>query len=692
MRKHSVARAAQIAFVLGLAFVLEAQDRPGEPPQVRAHLHWSLMCAAGNGDAVAVHNLLERGADVKAVDIQGRSALAMAVEGNHVEVVKALIQRGADVNARDYQALSIWKMARTPELKNLLQQAGAKAADQPVASKPTQVKTNDPILSQARSRAMDTPNVAAVKDLLDQGMDVNAPLDTGGTTPLIMAASRDRTNVVEFLIAQGANVNLPANDRATPLMCAVQNTKKSDHVIRLLLANGADVNQPGGWQRTALIVAAEQDRKDLVKLLLAHNADLNAEDEYGRTALVAAAQKGATNAVKALLDTGKYEGDQKQIKAALSSASILRNGGDSSVQIGEVIRLLGIAGSGRNAKPRTNFTELMQAARAKDFERTKSLLNQGADVNAQGPKGETALMLAVGIWQPETRNQATIPDYPKLAARGDEIALLLLEKGADFLPEDDQRQTAFQITISAKRSRVLRTLLDRSTDNDANYFGYTDLMLASIADDAARIKALLAAGAQPHLRAGRYQFAQTAMHFAAASSTNALRALIEAGAEINAKDSNQRTPLALAAGAGNLSTARILIERGALIKGTPALSLAAASGNLELVKLLLDKGASLAPEPGMGMPPLTGAVMAPTPDVLRLFLDKGGNVDASGNAGETLLITAAKCGRTANVKLLVQKGAKVDARDVQGMTALRWATMQNNKEMADLLRKAGAKE
>ena len=116
----------------------------------------------------------------------------MAVEGNHVEVVKALIQRGADVNARDYQALSIWKMARTPELKNLLQQAGAKAADQPVASKPTQVKTNDPILSQARSRAMDTPNVAAVKDLLDQGMDVNAPLDTGGTTPLIMAASRDR--------------------------------------------------------------------------------------------------------------------------------------------------------------------------------------------------------------------------------------------------------------------------------------------------------------------------------------------------------------------------------------------------------------------------------------------------------------------------------------------------------------------
>jgi ankyrin repeat protein len=688
MRKRYAAHILT-ALILGLTCVAKAQDDPQVAP-VQEHLHWSLMCAVENGDAAAVQNLLNRGADVKAVNVQGRTALAMAVEGNQIEAVRALIQKGADVNARDYLGLSIWRMARTPEVKKLLEQAGAKTDVASSLSKPALARPKDPVLGKALYEAVDARNLTALTNLLNQGTDINARIDAGGMTPLILAAIYDRTNVVEFLIAHGADVNLPANDRVTPLMCAVQNTRKSDHVVRLLLTNGANVNQPCGWQRTVLFEAAEQNREDMVKLLLAHDADVNAEDEYGRTVLVAAAQKGATSAVKALLDTGKYASAEKQIKAALVRATESSLGASREPRA-EIIRLLEAAG-GRNAKARTGVTELMQAARAKDLERVKLMLSQGADVNAQGPEGETALMLALGNWQPATRGQLNVSDYAKLAARGDEIALLLLKKGADFLPEDDHRQTAFQIAVNGRRSKVVIALLDRGADRNANYFAYTDLMLAAIANDAVRTKALLAAGAQLHFRAGRYQFGQTAIHFAAGSGTNALLVLIEAGADINAEDIHQRTPLAIAAGAGNLAVARILIEKGALIKGTPALSSAAGSDNLELVKLLLANGASVAPEPGVNPPALTTAAMGPNPDVLRLFLENGGNVDGAGTAGDTLLITAAKFGRTANVKLLLQRGAKVDAKDVQGLTALRWATMQTNIEVADLLRKAGAKE
>jgi serine/threonine-protein phosphatase 6 regulatory ankyrin repeat subunit B len=82
-----------------------------------------------------------------------------------------------------------------------------------------------------------------VKELLRQGHSINErdPRVKFGWTPLIAAIYQDRTNMVHFLIAAGADVNMPDNSGETPIMWA---TISDDNlgIVEDLIAHGADVN------------------------------------------------------------------------------------------------------------------------------------------------------------------------------------------------------------------------------------------------------------------------------------------------------------------------------------------------------------------------------------------------------------------------------------------------------------------
>ena len=69
-------------------------------------------------------------------------------------------------------------------------------------------------------RAAAAGHIEAVKQHLDAGEDVNAKMKDG-TTPLYLAASRDRKEVAELLIAEGADVNAKVDNRGTPLDAAI---------------------------------------------------------------------------------------------------------------------------------------------------------------------------------------------------------------------------------------------------------------------------------------------------------------------------------------------------------------------------------------------------------------------------------------------------------------------------------------
>ena len=93
-----------------------------------------------------------------------------------------------------------------------------------------------------------------------------------------------------------------------------------------------------------------------------------------------------------------------------------------------------------------------------------------------------------------------------------------------------------------------------------------------------------------------------------------------------------------------------------------------------------------------GQTPLHWAVNARRTDVVERLLSKGADVNAKDTNGWTPLHVAALSGDREFVELLIAKGADLAARDDLGRTALGLAVGAGHEAVADVLRKAGAKE
>src|SRR3989339_521673 len=112
----------------------------------------------------------------------------------------------------------------------------------------------------------------------------NSQTTDKGTTALYVAAQNGHTQIVELLLAAGANVNSPRTDNGmTPLLIAAQNGHAQ--IMQLLLAAGANVDiQRTDSGTTPLFIAAQLGHTQIVRLLLAAGADITLRDNSGRTA------------------------------------------------------------------------------------------------------------------------------------------------------------------------------------------------------------------------------------------------------------------------------------------------------------------------------------------------------------------------------------------------------------------------
>jgi ankyrin repeat protein len=180
-----------------------------------------------------------------------------------------------------------------------------------------------------------------------------------------------------------------------------------------------------------------------------------------------------------------------------------------------------------------------------------------------------------------------------------------------------------------------------------------------------------------------------------------LQKFLDQGISANARDGRQITPLMYAAEVGSVEAMRILIERGADVNAQNAFGSTAlmwSGADAAKVRLLLDHGADVNKTAKTGRTALIIAAFSPSSaDVVRMLIAKSADISATDQNGLTPLLAAASGNDTASVRVLIEQGADVNHSGAvgpngpHGFTPLMLAAANGNLEAIRLLLAKGAK-
>ena len=160
-------------------------------------------------------------------------------------------------------------------------------------------------------------------------------------------------------------------------------------------------------------------------------------------------------------------------------------------------------------------------------------------------------------------------------------------------------------------------------------------------------------------------------------------ALLQRGANLEARDRFGNTALLLAARTSRYKLVEELIEQGANINhqnliGSTAILRAATANRTKNVVILLEAGAEFNLRNNKGLTPLASAAFNGDEDSFQLFLDRGAEPDVWDNSQKTAIVYAAAKGFVSIVKPLLDTGINIDQRYGNDLTVLMWAAGYSN--------------
>lgn len=162
-------------------------------------------------------------------------------------------------------------------------------------------KLRPPILAEACALGL-ADRAMALIDADSSLLDAPGP---DGFTPVAIAAYFGHEGLLQRLVAAGADINKPSDNRfaVNALHAAVAQGKGA--VVAFLLGRGAQVDQPQQDGFTALHVAAGQGLVPIARQLLKAGADPLAKAEDGRTPADLAREAGQEEAALLIEDSAK---------------------------------------------------------------------------------------------------------------------------------------------------------------------------------------------------------------------------------------------------------------------------------------------------------------------------------------------------------------------------------------------------
>jgi ankyrin repeat protein len=195
-------------------------------------------------------------------------------------------------------------------------------------------------------------------------------------------------------------------------------------------------------------------------------------------------------------------------------------------------------------------------------------------------------------------------------------------------------------------------------------------------------------------------YAQEAHVAARAGDLVTLEALLSQDPHlVSAVDENGRTPLHIAAAAGQEEAVRLLLQRGADVNAADAAGMSAvdlaffaerASGTARLTRLLVSEGAEFDANATFRRARRLDLVISPgNVEMTRFLVEQGADVNATGYVFAPLENAAAR-GHMEIAEFLLENGADVNLRGGDGNPPLRWAVERGHAEVVDLLLEHGA--
>lgn len=476
-------------------------------------------------------------------------------------------------------------------------------------------------------------NLASVRALLKEGVDVNVR-SKAGDTPLELALSQNRKDIVELLIENGADVSLHTAARLGLL-----------EKLKELIQEGTDINMVDPSGLTALHYAARQGHTEIVEFLLENNANVDAKNKAGQTPIDIVEARNRKEIVELLIKNG----------ATVSSIHIVAG-------VGNLARLRAFLENGVdiNAADNMDRTPLHYAAQSGQRDMAEFLITHGADMNAKDAWGRTPLHWAV------------VSGY-------EDLVELLVAKGADLNAKNNAGQTPLNMALSRDLKDIVGLLVERGAD-------VSSINMAARIGDLAKVKAFLEQGTDVDMKDTRNQ---TALHYAAREGYKEIvELLLEHGADVNSGARYNRTAAEFAMNRGHTEIVELLISKGADIS---PLHLAIYLKDEAKAKSLIERGADVNKRTPYGTTSLDRAVNAGLRDIVRLLVDKGADINAKDNWYWTPLHSAIYSSKGI-VELLIAQGANLNAKDGDGRTPLWYAEKEGRTEIVELLKKQGANE
>ncbi|XP_067661816.1 serine/threonine-protein phosphatase 6 regulatory ankyrin repeat subunit B-like [Haliotis asinina] len=619
----------------------------------------AVMLAAENGHKDVVELLVDKGADVSIVDETGDNILHCACRGGDVEVVKYILsQEMVDIN-------SLGHRKKTPAM--VAGQEGHMKVVELLAKLRADLSLSDVSGSNILHIACYCGQINIVNYILSLKLvDVNSR-GWKNRTSVMVAAKHGHKEVVELLAIHRADLSL--NDESGSNILHIACYRGHIGIVKYILSlNSVDVNSRGWKDRTPVMVAAEQRHKEVVKLLVQHGTDLSLRDKLGNVVQTACYRR-QIDVVKYVLSLNsvdiKNRGWKKRIPVTI--ATELRNE--------EVVELLVKNEIDLSLTDEDGHTILHLVSYKGCVDVLKYLLSLNSlDINNRGWNKMTPVMLAADHGHKE-------------------VIELLLNHRADLSISDKAGNNILHIACDSGHIDVVQYLLSLKLlgINSRGWNKRTPVMFAAEEGHKEVIELLINHRADLSIidKGGN-----NILHIACKNGhIDVVQYLFSLNSlDINSRGRKKRTPVMFAAEEGYKKVIELLINHRADLSiidnvGNNILHIACQSGHIDVVQYLLSLNSLDINSRGRKKrTPVMLAADHGHKEVIELLINHRADLSISGKGGDNILHIACQSGHIDVVQYLLSLNSiDINSRGWKKRTPVMSAAKGGHKEVIELL-------